>query len=80
VEMIAIMENRKIDFITCVNNWEEYKNALQQINSLKIPKGLNVGTVIIENSSSITSGYNQGMNKSDAKYKVYLHQDTFMEV
>lgn len=26
----------------------------------------------------MTSGYNQAMKQSDAKYKVYLHQDVFV--
>ncbi len=26
----------------------------------------------------MTSGYNEGMANSDAKYKIYMHQDTFI--
>ena len=32
----------------------------------------------IEDAASMTSGYNEGMRASGAKYKVYLHQDTFI--
>ncbi|WP_225985454.1 glycosyltransferase family protein [Priestia endophytica] len=72
------MDNRKVDFISCVNNFEEYNTALQHIGSLKIPKEYKVETIAIEHADSITSGYNQGMKKSDAKYKVYLHQDVYI--
>ncbi|MGN7399020.1 glycosyltransferase family protein [Cytobacillus praedii] len=72
------MNNKKICFISCVNHAEKYNTALKYIHSLKIPEGYEIETISIENASSLTSGYNQGMKRSDAKYKVYLHQDTYI--
>lgn len=69
------MNNRKISFISCVNNFKKYNIALQHIRSLKIPEGYQTETIVIEKATSLTSGYNKGMERSDAKYKVYLHQD-----
>lgn len=72
------MNNKKICFISCVNNIEKYNTALLYIHSLKIPAGYEIETIAIEGAVSLTSGYNQGMKRSDAKYKVYIHQDTFI--
>ncbi|KQL19318.1 glycosyltransferase family protein [Cytobacillus solani] len=72
------MNKKKICFISCVNNLKQYKTALQYINSLLVPDGYEIETISIKQASSMTSGYNQGMKKSDAKYKVYLHQDTYI--
>lgn len=72
------MNSKKISFISCVNDFEQYKIALRHIDSLKVPPGYEVETVAIENATSLTSGYNEAMKKSDAKYKVYLHQDVYI--
>ncbi|MEN1935698.1 glycosyltransferase family protein [Paenibacillus sp. 102] len=72
------MNNKKVCFISCVNNYDEYNTALQYIRSLKIPDGYEIDTIAIENAVSLTSGYNEAMKKSDAKYKVYIHQDTYI--
>ena len=45
---------------------------------LRFPDGFEIETVAINNAISLTSGYNQEMKKNDAKYKVYLHQDTYI--
>ncbi len=68
--------NQKVSFITCVNNNKEYRTSLHYIHSLMIPYGFEIETIAIKNAISLTSGYNRAMNRSDAKYKVYLHQDT----
>ncbi|MBB6445209.1 glycosyltransferase family protein [Bacillus benzoevorans] len=72
------MSNNKVCFISCVNNYEEYNMALLHIHSLRIPGGYEIETIAIENAASLTSGYNEAMRKTDAKYKVYLHQDTYI--
>ncbi|MCR8856034.1 hypothetical protein CN887_00180 [Bacillus pseudomycoides] len=72
------MNDKKISFISCVNNFEEYNTSLRYIHSLKIPDGYEIETIAIENAASLTSGYNRAMGKSDAKYKVYMHQDAYI--
>lgn len=69
------MNDKKICFISCVNDSIEYSIALKHIKQLEIPEGYEIEIVTIEGAQSMTSGYNQGMKKSDAKYKVYIHQD-----
>ncbi|PEB52878.1 hypothetical protein CON65_14525 [Bacillus pseudomycoides] len=72
------MDNKKVCFISCVNNFDEYNIALQHIKSLKVPNNYKIEILAIEDAVSLTSGYNHAMRKSDAKYKVYLHQDTYI--
>ncbi|WP_245916567.1 glycosyltransferase family protein [Bacillus fungorum] len=69
---------KKISFISCVNNFEEYNTALNFIHALHIPENCEIEIITIKQANSLTSGYNQAMKKSNAKYKVYLHQDTYI--
>jgi hypothetical protein len=72
------MNEKKICFISCVNRPEMYKEALFYINRLELPEGFELECICIENARSLASGYNEGMSRSDAKYKVYMHQDVFI--
>lgn len=70
--------HKKICFITLVNDEKTYEKALFHIKQLNIPKGYTVEILSIKNVKNMTKGYNQGMSRSDAKYKVYLHQDVLI--
>lgn len=72
------MDERKICFIACVNNDRYEREMLKYINHLETPEGYAVEYLSIREAKSMASGYNEGMNSSDAKYKVYLHQDVFI--
>ncbi len=48
------------------------------ISELIIPDGYEVELIGITGAKSMTAGCNEGMQKSDAKYKVYMHQDVFI--
>lgn len=72
------MNDKKIAFIYCVNNHALYEESVRYVKSLHVPEGYEIEVIAIEGASSITSGYNQGMRQTDAKYKVYLHQDVFI--
>lgn len=69
---------KKIAFILCVNNDVYMNEALYFINRLEVPCGCEVEIFTVQDAKSMTSGYNEGMNASNAKYKVYLHQDVFI--
>ncbi|MCM1295535.1 MAG: glycosyltransferase [Muribaculaceae bacterium] len=69
---------KKVAFILCVNNDVYMQEALYFINKLEVPYGCEVEILTIQDAKSMTGGYNEGMNASDAKYKVYLHQDVFI--
>ncbi len=71
--------DRKICFITCVNDEDWYSEALLYLKSLHIPQGFSAQFEAVRGAKSMTSGYNEGMRRgADAKYKVYLHQDTLV--
>lgn len=69
---------KKVAFILCVNNDVYMNETLYFINRLEVPYGCEVEIFTIQDAKSMTSGYNEGMNASNAKYKVYLHQDVFI--
>lgn len=72
------MFSQKIAFISCVNNIEQYNEAKEYIYNLQAPDGFEIEFIKIMNSENIFKGYNKGMKSTDAKYKVYLHQDVFI--
>ena len=72
------MNKHKICFITCINDQQQYDESLYYINQLEIPSGYEIECISVENANSMTEGYNRAMNSSDAKYKVYLHQDVLI--
>jgi len=73
------MNENKIAFITAVNDNDMYQKSLSYINKLQIPEGIEIQIIPIPNAKSITSAYNEAMYKSDSKYKVYLHQDVYIQ-
>ncbi|WP_053956726.1 glycosyltransferase family protein [Inediibacterium massiliense] len=69
------MDLKKICFITCVNDKQKYKTALNYINLIKNVEGIQVEKICIDDARSMTEAYNRAMERTDAKYKVYMHQD-----
>lgn len=72
------MNQNKICFISCVNNDRMYKECLTYLNNLNFPEKYEFEFLSIRNASSISAGYNEAMKSSDAKYKIYLHQDVLI--
>lgn len=72
------MNDRKICFIMCTNHAHYEAEAMRFISKLNVPEGYCVDAISIKEAKSLTSGYNEGMQASDAKYKVYLHQDVMI--
>ncbi|MCC0674219.1 glycosyltransferase [Clostridioides sp. ES-S-0145-01] len=73
------MHEKKICFITCVNDERMYKECIFYIEHLNIPPGFSIESICMKNARSMTSAYNKMMKETDAKYKVYLHQDTLIK-
>ncbi|MFD2411626.1 glycosyltransferase [Paenibacillus rhizoplanae] len=69
------MDERKICFIMCVNNEELAERSQKNLKQLLKPDGFTVDLQIVRNASGLAAGYDQAMRQSDAKYKVYIHQD-----
>ena len=73
------MDEKKIVFITCVNDEMEYAECRYYLERLEIPEGYSTDFICIQEAPSMAAGYNAAMNESDARYKVYLHQDVFIK-
>lgn len=72
------MNKKKVCFITCVNDEEMYQESILYINSLNVPNGYKLESIRVKQASCITEAYNKAIKSTDAKYKVYLHQDVFI--
>jgi hypothetical protein len=73
-----MMDMHKICFITCVTDEIYYKESLLYLQQLKLPSGMRAEFIAVRGAKSMTSGYNKAMGQSNAKYKIYLHQDVFL--
>ncbi len=72
------MDERKICFIACVNNENYEQEMLRYLKRLNVPRGYEMESFSIWGAESMAAGDNEGMRRSSAKYKVYLHQDVFI--
>ena len=52
-----------------------YERCIAHINQLEVPAGMYTDVIAIREADCITEAYNAAMRESDAKYKIYLHQD-----
>lgn len=68
----------KVAFIVCYNNELYMRECMDYISWLKVPEGVETEVIGIAEAESMAAGYNAAMHDSDAKYKVYLHQDVFI--
>lgn len=69
---------KKFCFIICVNDDRYLSECQLYINRLKVPDGYTVEVIPVLKAKSMAEGYNRGMALTDAKYKIYLHQDVFI--
>lgn len=72
------MNNNKFCFILCANNPVLLEECIHYIRHLIIPEGYETELLVVEDAASMTLGYKEAMEQSDAKYKIYLHQDVFI--
>ncbi len=73
-----ILNENKVSFIICTNDNLFFEECVRYINWLEVPEGMKVEILEIQGAKSMTAGYNEGMNSSDAKYKIYMHHDVFI--
>ena len=72
------LNSKKICFIICTNDEFQLEECLMYLQLLEVPEGYSMEILTIADAKSMCAGYNEGMLASDAKYKVYIHQDTFI--
>ena len=74
----AVPGNNEICFIICTNNPVYAEECIYYIKHLNVPEGFRTEILTVEEAASLAAGYNEAMQCSQAKYKVYLHHDTFV--
>lgn len=72
------MDDKKFCFIICTNSQLYYDECVQYIKRLYIPEGYQVDVLGVTEARCMTAGYNEGVAVTDAKYKIYMHQDVFI--
>lgn len=72
------MDEYKFCFILCTNNDTLLSEAIHYISHLIIPDGYTTELLTVTDAKSMTAGYNEAMTASNAKYKIYMHQDVFI--
>lgn len=72
------MNEKEICFILCTNDPRYAEECMYYIRHLIVPEGYEIDILTVEDAKSMTAGYNEAMQYSQAKYKVYLHHDTFI--
>jgi len=75
---MQMLDEKRIAVILCVNDESLFEEAVYYLERQNLPNGFSMEILPIRGASSMTSGYNGAMEKSDAKYKVYMHQDVFL--
>lgn len=78
VRSLENVDSNKITFIFCINNNEKFNIATDYIKRLESYNEFSIDIIAVENASSIAEGYNLAMNSTNAKYKIYLHQDVWI--
>lgn len=78
LERKKVRVTEKIAFIFAVNDERMYQEAIYYVKKLKVPENMEIEIVPVRGAKSIAAAYNQGMERTDAKFKVYLHQDTMI--
>lgn len=71
-------DTTEVCFIICTNNQIYAQECIHYINHLNVPKGVGIEILTVEEAKSLAGAYNEAMQHSHAKYKVYLHHDTFI--
>jgi hypothetical protein len=74
-EKRAKMNNNQFAFIYCVNDEAQFQDSWRHVSQLYVPPGFAIEQQAVRGAPTIANGYNQAMRRSQAKYKVYLHQD-----
>lgn len=72
------MNENKICFVACVNDERLYEESVLYLATLEVPPGMEVELIAVREAESMTAGYQEAMEASDAKYKIYIHQDVFI--
>lgn len=65
-------------FIACVADEDMYARCLEHIRELDVPHRREIETRKIVGATSMAAAYDDAMRSSDARYKVYLHDNALI--
>ena len=68
----------KIAFILCTNDRDRKEECISYLRRLHIPDGMKTEIIPVTGKKGLCAAYQEAMDSSDARYKVYLHQDTLI--
>ena len=74
----AEASGEKIAVIFCTNDEGYAAECRAYFNYLSVPEGMTAEIIEVWNAPSMAAGYNFAMSCTDAKYKLYIHHDTFL--
>lgn len=72
------MNKNKVAFIICSNNDVMLNECINYLSLLEIPNGIETDLLVIKDAKSMLLGMQEGREATDAKYKVFLHQDVYI--
>lgn len=67
-----------IAYIMCANEPEYVAEAARYLRRQKLAEKMNIRLYVVYNAESMAAGYNLAMARSEERYKIYIHQDTFI--
>lgn len=73
-----IEENNNIAFIICTNSGVWFGECKRFIERLNVPQGITVEIIPVFEAKGMANGYNLARKNSTARYKIYMHHDTFI--
>lgn len=66
-------DGKKFCFVICYNNDRYISECLIYIENLNVPDGYMTDIILISDARSMTEGYQRAMEKTNAKYIIYMH-------
>lgn len=73
------MDQHRFAFILYRQEEDKYQKTLQNLAVLKVPMGYEAEFLTVSDESNMVAAYNQAMQESDAKYKIYLQPGAYIE-
>lgn len=74
----GIANPEMISIILCANQQSYVDELMRYIKQLLLPEHFSIELIVVNQASSMAQGYNAGMHAAHGKYKLYIHQDTFL--
>lgn len=73
-----VLDEKKICFILCTDDQGLAEESARYIHRLTVPEGYAVELLVDRAADSVAAAYNDAMEKTNAKYKVYLRPGVFL--